>query len=134
MVVVNDLDERLHLAALVLPGFRHAACDLERVAFDAGDECVWEGMCFAAVVLRLENDDFLACVAAAGDDGLCIVRIADDGRFVGVLRTTRPTLRTAELLAVSHCRKSFLKIDIHFMIARSSSVVLKSFGVLEISS
>ena len=75
MIVVDDLDERLHFAALVLSGFRHAACDLERIPFDAGDECVWEGMCFAAVVLRLENDNFLACVAAAGDDGLGCVRL-----------------------------------------------------------
>ena len=70
MVVVDHLDERLDFTALVLSGFRHAACDLKRVAFDAGDEGVWEGMGFAAVVLRLENDDFLAGVAAAGDDGL----------------------------------------------------------------
>ena len=72
MVVVDDLDEGLHFAALVLAGLGHSAGDLERVAFDAGDEGVREGVLFAPVVLRLDDDDFLACVAAAGDDGLWI--------------------------------------------------------------
>ena len=70
MVVVDDFDERLDLAALVLAGFGHSAGDLERVAFDAGDEGVREWVFFAAVVLGLDDDDFLAGVAAAGDDGL----------------------------------------------------------------
>jgi hypothetical protein len=43
---------------------------LERVAFDADDEGVREGVLFAAVVLGLDDDDFLAGIAAAGDDGL----------------------------------------------------------------
>lgn len=70
MVVVNDFDEWLDFAALILAGLRHAAGDLEWVAFDAGDECVWEWMLFAAGILWLDDDDFLACVAAARDDGL----------------------------------------------------------------
>ena len=70
MVVVDDFDEGLHFAALVLAGLGHSAGHLERVAFDAGDEGVWEGVLFAAVVLRLDDDDLFACVAATGDDGL----------------------------------------------------------------
>ena len=74
MVVVDDFDERLDLAALVLAGLGHSAGDLERVAVDAGDEGVREGVLFAAVVLGLDDNDFLACVAAARDDGLEYVR------------------------------------------------------------
>ena len=70
MIVVDDFDERLHFTPLVGAGLRHAAGDLKRVAIDAGDECVWERMLFATVILRLDDDDFLAGVAAAGDDGL----------------------------------------------------------------
>lgn len=70
MVVVDDLDEGLHLAALGDAGLRHAAGDGGRIALNAGYEGVREGMRFAAVVLRLENDDFLACIAAARNDGL----------------------------------------------------------------
>lgn len=70
MVVVDDLDERLYFAALVLAGFRHAAGDLEGVAFDAGDECVWERMRFAAIVLGLDNDYFLASISSARNDRL----------------------------------------------------------------
>ena len=70
VVVVDDFDEGLDLAALGLAGFRHSAGDLQRGAFDAGDECVWERVLLAAIVLRLDDDDFLACVAAAADDGL----------------------------------------------------------------
>lgn len=83
MGVVDNLDERLDLAALGLAGFSHAAGDLQRVALDAGDECVWEGMLLAAGVLGLEDDDLLPGVATAGDDGLevnCVSmrpRIAD---------------------------------------------------------
>lgn len=72
MVVVNDFDEGLHFAALGLPGLRHAAGDLQRVALDASDEGMREGVLFATVVLRLDDDDFLACVTAAGDDGLLV--------------------------------------------------------------
>lgn len=70
MVVVDDFDEGLYFAALVLAGFRHAAGDLERVALDTGDECVWEGMRFAAVVLGLDDDYFLSCISSARNDRL----------------------------------------------------------------
>ena len=70
MVVVDDLDEGLHLAALGLTGLGHAARDLRGVAFDAGYECVGEGVLFAAVVLGLDDDDLLAGVASARDNGL----------------------------------------------------------------
>ena len=52
MVVVDNLDKGLHLAALAGAGFRHAAGDLGWVAFDAGDDGVREGVLLAAVVLR----------------------------------------------------------------------------------
>ena len=70
MVVVDDLDEWLDFATLVLAGFGHASGHLERVAFDAGHESVWEGMLLAAIILRLDYDDFSAGVSTAGDDGL----------------------------------------------------------------
>lgn len=70
VVVVDDLDERLDLAALVLAGLGHTAGDLRRVALDAGDEGVGERVRLGAVVLGLDDDDLLACVAASGDDGL----------------------------------------------------------------
>ena len=70
MVVVDDFDEGLHFAALVLSGLAHAAGDGKRVAFDAGDEGVWERVLFATIILRLDDDDFLSCVATAGNDGL----------------------------------------------------------------
>ena len=70
MVVVDDFDEGLDFAALVLSLLRHASRDLLWVALDAGDDGVWEGVLFAAVVLWLDDDDLLAGVAAARDDGL----------------------------------------------------------------
>lgn len=79
MVVVDDLDEWLHLAALALAGLGHAAGDLQWVALDTGDERVWEGMGLAAVVLWLDDDDLLACIAAAGDDGLLHVLLDGGG-------------------------------------------------------
>ena len=101
MVVVDDLDEGLHFAALGLTGFGHAAGHLEWVAFDASDKGVRERVLFAAVVLRLDDDDFFACVAAARDDGLGGVLEGDLlCGFGGGFRTTRPTLRTAILSAM----------------------------------
>ena len=82
MVVVDDFDEGLHFAAAVLPVFGHAARDGERVSVDAGYDGVGEGVLFAAVVLWLDYDDFFACVAAAGDDGLLILLgLGVDGRW-----------------------------------------------------
>ncbi len=57
MVVVHNLDERLHLAALRLALFRHLTGDLEGVAFNAGDEGVREGMRFRACVEGLDDYD-----------------------------------------------------------------------------
>ena len=70
VVVVDDLDEGLDLAALGLAGLGHTAGDLQRVALDAGYEGVGEGVLLAAVVLRCDDDDFLAGIASARDDGL----------------------------------------------------------------
>ena len=70
VVVVDDLDEGLDLAALGLAGLGHAAGDLKGVALDAGDDGVRERVRLGAVVDGEEEDDLLACVAAAGNDGL----------------------------------------------------------------
>ncbi len=83
MVVVDGLDEGLDLAALGLAGLGHAAGDLQGVALDAGDEGVREGVLLRAVVLGLDDDDFLACVAAARDDGLLDISIGHVKWFHG---------------------------------------------------
>ncbi len=57
MVVVDDLDERLDLGALLLAGLGHAAGDLGRVALDAGNDGVAEGVRLVAVVDGLDDDD-----------------------------------------------------------------------------
>lgn len=57
MVVVDDLDERLDLGALLLAGLGHAAGDLGRVALDAGNDGVAKGVRLVAVVDGLDNDD-----------------------------------------------------------------------------
>lgn len=70
MVVVDDLDERLDLAALALTGLGHAAGDLLGVTLDSGDEGVRERVGLAAVVLGLDNHDLLSGITTTGDDGL----------------------------------------------------------------
>lgn len=57
MVVVNDLDERLDLAALGLAGLGHAAGYLQWVALDAGYQGVRVWVRFVASVLRLDDHD-----------------------------------------------------------------------------
>jgi hypothetical protein len=57
VVVVDDLDERLDLAALLLARLGHAACDLQRVALDAGDQGVRVWVRLVADVLRLDDHD-----------------------------------------------------------------------------
>lgn len=52
---------------------------MEGVALDAGNKRVGEGVLLAAVVLGLDDDDFLAGVAAAGDNGL-VMSLLDGGR------------------------------------------------------
>ena len=44
MIIIDDLDERLNLAAFGLTGFRHAASNLGGIAFDARDKGVRERM------------------------------------------------------------------------------------------
>lgn len=70
VVVVDDLDEGLDLGALGLAGLGHALGDVGRVALDAGDDGVGEGVSLGAVVDGHEEDDLLAGVASTGDDGL----------------------------------------------------------------
>ena len=55
VVVVDDLDEWLDLAALVLTGLAHAAGDLLWVALDTGDEGVWEGVLRGSVSCRSDR-------------------------------------------------------------------------------
>ena len=57
MVVVDDLDERLDLAALLLSRLGHAAGDFGRVALDAGDYGVAVGVGLVAGVDGLDDDD-----------------------------------------------------------------------------
>lgn len=57
VVVVDDLDEGLDLAPLVLASLGHAARDLGGVSLDAGDEGVAERMGLVAVVDGLDDDD-----------------------------------------------------------------------------
>jgi hypothetical protein len=84
VVVVDDLDEGLDLAALALSGLAHAAGDLLRVALDSGDESVGEGVGLAAIVLRLDNHDLLAGITTARDDGLS----EGGNELVGLLRVS----------------------------------------------
>lgn len=72
VVVVDDLDEGLDLAALGLAGLGHALGDVRRVALDAGDNGVGERVGLGAVVDGHEEDDLLAGVASTGDDGLSV--------------------------------------------------------------
>lgn len=57
MVVVDDLDERLDLGALLLAGLGHPAGNLGRVALDAGDEGVAVGVRLVASVDGLDDHD-----------------------------------------------------------------------------
>jgi hypothetical protein len=59
VVVVDDLDEWLDLAALCLASLRHTASDLRRVTFDTGDQGVrvWVGL--VSGILRLNDHDLL---------------------------------------------------------------------------
>jgi hypothetical protein len=57
VVVVDDLDEWLDLAALCLAGLRHTASDLRRVAFDTSDQGVRVWVRLVSGILRLYDDD-----------------------------------------------------------------------------
>lgn len=57
MVVVDLLDERLDLGALLSTLLPHAAGDLLGVALDAGDESVGERVSLGAGVLGLDDDN-----------------------------------------------------------------------------
>lgn len=57
VVVVDDLDERLDLGALLLAGLGHAAGDLGGVALNAGNDGVAEGVRLVAVVDGLNDND-----------------------------------------------------------------------------
>lgn len=143
VVVVDDLDEWLHLAALCLAGLGHAAGDLLRVSLDAGDEGVREGVGLATVVLRLDDDNLLSCVASTGDDGLWKGGRVSMGfcEPEGVLfrcslysdrtrtgrRTTRPTLRTVALSVYSRSPCLGVCVDSHFILL---AVLLVQFLVV----
>lgn len=59
VVVVDNLDERLDLAPLVLPCLAHPPCDLAGVTLDAGDDRVAVRVALVAGVDRLDDDDLL---------------------------------------------------------------------------
>lgn len=63
VVVVDDLDERLDLAAAVDQLLTHAAGNLLGVALDTGDDGEGEGVSLRARVLRLDNDDLSKRIA-----------------------------------------------------------------------
>lgn len=84
VVVVDDLDEGLDLRALGLAGLGHALGDVGRVALDAGDNGVGEGVSLGAVVDGHEEDDLLAGVASTGDDGLFGGQYSIFGDFSGL--------------------------------------------------
>jgi hypothetical protein len=56
VVVVDDLDERLDLGALLLAGLGHAAGDLLGVTLDASNDSVAEGVSLVAIVEGLDDD------------------------------------------------------------------------------
>jgi len=57
VVIVDNLDEGLDLGALLLAGLAHAAGDLAGVALDACYEGVAVGVCLAAGIDGLDDDD-----------------------------------------------------------------------------
>lgn len=57
MVVVDDLDERLDLGALLHLGLRHTAGNLLGVALNAGNESVGEAVGLGATVDRCDDDN-----------------------------------------------------------------------------
>ena len=59
MVVVDGLDKRLDLGALLLARLRHAPCDLGGVSLDASYQGVAEGVCLVTAVDGLDDDDLL---------------------------------------------------------------------------
>ena len=69
VVVVDDLDEWLDLAALVLAGLGHAAGDLLWVALDTGDDGVWVRPLLGTFIVLLDDDDLLASLTAGENDG-----------------------------------------------------------------
>jgi len=69
VVVVDDLDEWLDLAALGLAGLGHTAGDLRGVTLDASDQCVRVWVRLVSGILWLNNYDLLSGISATGDDG-----------------------------------------------------------------
>jgi hypothetical protein len=65
VVVVDDLDERLDLAALLLAGLGHATGDLRRVPLDSGYDGVGVWVRLVAGVLRLDDDDLCGRIESA---------------------------------------------------------------------
>ena len=59
VVVVDDLDERLDLAALGLAGLRHAAGDLGWVTLDTSNQGVWVWVRLVSDILGLDDHDLM---------------------------------------------------------------------------
>ena len=68
MVVVDELHERLDLAALLLLGLAHGPGDLGRLAVDARHDAVAELALLVAVVEGLDDNRLLAGIAARKHD------------------------------------------------------------------
>jgi len=69
VVVVDGLDERLDLGALLLAGLGHPAGDLGGVSLNAGDQGVTVRVGLVAGVDRLNDHNLLTGETAVGDDG-----------------------------------------------------------------
>lgn len=74
MVVVDDLDERLHPGSLGNALLTHALCDLQWVALDTGDNSMGERLLLCALVKVLDDHSLLTGVASLKDQyNLCEV-------------------------------------------------------------
>ena len=65
MIVVDDLDEWLDLAALGLTSLRHPAGDLRRVALNTSHQSVGEWVCLGSSVERLDYDNLIRSIRFA---------------------------------------------------------------------
>ena len=63
------LDERLDLTPLRKLLSTHPFCDFQWVSLDTGDDGVGVGPLLGTLIVLLDNNDFLASLAAGEDDG-----------------------------------------------------------------
>lgn len=82
VIVVDQFDEWLDLAALLLTSLGHSSRDLARVSLNAGDQCMREGMGLGAAVQGLDDHDLQS------DTPLLVAK--DEARLPLRLRTFLP--------------------------------------------